>query len=518
MMYGPCLADNFFDGPTASPGDPMFLSIYSIEPLQKGQLNLSKIANGGFTSGGPHYGAGNGGDPIGNPTEFYTRVAESRGEGLGMVAHITWHPDVINDPNGFVRDNSMSAISESDLRAHVREVMDYTLNDPNANATVTTWYTLPEELRPWRTAEMNYLNIVVDEVKSYDPQGRPVSMYNPNNRSSSQLETIVNQGLDWTMMGVYATNVSFSTRGARIADGVDRIIAAADNTSTLPVTVFQLSEDYNSTDILNLRNALGGATQAQAVEHVIRHDVYQSLLRGSKAIQIWSGCDCRAGLSTFSQQLDGYISVSQDLNLGLNLSDVFLQGESRSDFEATVLTGPTTVTHGSYTVDTITLSDIAYGDDRYLFLANSSNSLLSISVDGLPSGVPQISDLFNNAPELSVDAGTGEMLLNMQPLEVIALKIESVWNADANANGVVDGSDFLALQAGFGTSGATTVADGDFNYDGMVDGLDLIVWESQYGSIISQVSLATAVPEPSSWLVMLSGFSVLLSNRKRQGI
>ena len=115
--------------------------------------------------------------------QYYERVAEAAAEGLGLIAHVTMHPDVINDTSGYVRDNSMAAIPEAELRQHVRDVMDFTLNDPLANATVSAWYTLPEELRSWRTTEMNYLNIVADEVKNYDPLGRPVSMYNPNHRT-----------------------------------------------------------------------------------------------------------------------------------------------------------------------------------------------------------------------------------------------------------------------------------------------------------------------------------------------
>ena len=489
----------------------MFFSMYSV-----GQHNLNKIATGGFTDVGPHYHAAGGGDPLGDPVAYYERVAEAAAEGLGLIAHVTMHPDVINDTSGYVRDNSMAAIPEAELRQHVRDVMDFTLNDPLANATVSAWYTLPEELRSWRTTEMNYLNIVADEVKNYDPLGRPVSMYNPNHRTDDQLETIVNQGLDTTMMGVYVTPEPFDTRGARVALGVDRIVTAAGNTSSKPTPVYQLSEDYDATDILNLRNALGPPVPApsEAIKHVIRHDVYQGLLRGAEGIQIWSGWDGRPGLTTFTYQLDGYISVSDDMNGGLGLADVFLQGEQRTDFRVDVFSGPATVSYsgslGNYTIDTVTTADIAYGDSRYLFLVNSSNSDISISVTGLPPGVPQINDLFSNASGLSINNITGNMLLDMKPLAVIALEIESLWNADANGDGDVDIADLLAWQRGYGASGATTIAGGDFNYDGVVDGSDLDAWKSQFGSLMGA---AVAVPEPASWLLLLTVAGLTLSLR-----
>jgi hypothetical protein len=514
------LAANFFDVPAASPGEPMFFSIYSISPEQKGNFNLQKIAAGGFTATGPYYGGA--GNPTVNASAFYTKVQDAANHGLQHIAHLPMHPLVINNTTGFVRGDSMALISEADLRQHVRDVMDFTLDDVMANATVGAWYTNPEELRPWRAEEMHYLEIVADEIKSYDPLGRPVTMYNPTHRTSSQLETIVSQGLDRTMMGVYITGQPFAVRGARAALGLDRIVTAATNTATTPTAVFQLSEDYDATDLGTLRTALGGVSEAAAIKQVIRHDVYQGLLRGVEGVQIWSGCDCRVGLTTYTEQLDGYISVSEDLNVTHQLADVFLQGERRTDFQATVLAGPSTVTfsgnpvenNGDYTVDAVTLADIAYGEQRYLFLANSSNSLLAVSVEGLPAGVPQINDLFSNAPELSVDPSSGAMTLLMQPLEVIALRIESVHLADANGDQQVDGSDFLAWQRGYGGAGATTLANGDFNYDGVVDPQDLAVWQSQSGTSAALSAAAAGVPEPATFSLVTLGMLLIGAGRQ----
>jgi type 1 glutamine amidotransferase len=53
-------------------------------------------------------------------------------------------------------------------------------------------------------------------------------------------------------------------------------------------------------------------------------------------------------------------------------------------------------------------------------------------------------------------------------------------SADFDADGAVDGSDFLRWQRGLGASGATR-ADGDANLDGLVDGQDLDVWSQSFG-------------------------------------
>ncbi len=418
-------ADDFFDGPAVQQGDPMFFGIYAVFPSDHGNDNVQKIADGHFTAAGPYFGAEH--DPAISSTAFYNRINQNHSHGMGHVAHVPMHPDVVNDTDGFVRGDSMEAIPESDLRAHVRTFLDVTLGSPVANDTVAVWFVLPEELRPWRAAEMDYLQIVVEEVKAHDPLKRPVTMYNPNHRPAGQLETIVRLGLDWTMMGVYATDVTFDTRGARVRDGVDRILTAAQNTQTQPVAVFQLSQDYETADLRTLAENLGNISDAEAIKHVVRHDVYQGLVRGVRGVQVWSGCDCRAGLTTYSAQLEGYTSISTDVNGELALAEVLLSGERRDDLTATLLSGPATVTHEGTTVDTINMADIAYGDARYLFLVNSANSELSIEVGGLPTDVPlRFEDLFNNTPEMHLDPGAASFTLQMQPLEVIGLRFVPV--------------------------------------------------------------------------------------------
>ncbi len=54
-------------------------------------------------------------------------------------------------------------------------------------------------------------------------------------------------------------------------------------------------------------------------------------------------------------------------------------------------------------------------------------------------------------------------------------------NADFDANGSVDGLDFLRWQRGFGTASGAELADGDANGDGAVDADDLQHWQAQYG-------------------------------------
>jgi hypothetical protein len=72
----------------------------------------------------------------------------------------------------------------------------------------------------------------------------------------------------------------------------------------------------------------------------------------------------------------------------------------------------------------------------------------------------------------------------------IALTAGTAPDADFNADGQVDGHDFLAWQRGVGAASATS-EHGDANGDGAVDGDDLAVWQEQFGGV-AQLTVAAS--------------------------
>jgi hypothetical protein len=493
-----------------APARPMFFSIYSVLPLQNGRDNMATVAAGHFTAAGPYYNAD--GQPVGSGAAFYARVGDAVTHGLQYIAQISKHPALIDNTDGEIRPASMAAISESDLRAHVRTVMNYTLNNSTANAAVPAWFILPEELRPWKPAEMNYLRIIADEVHRHDPLRRPVTMYNPNHRTADELTTIVSTGLHWTVMGVYATEVPLAKRGARIASGVDRILAAAAATSTVPIAAFDLSRDYPAVELQTMRAALGGVSQADAIRHIVRHDVYAGLVRGIEGVQIWSGCDCRPGLTTFQEQLAAYASVSNDLNGNLHFSEILLTGEHRNDLQVTAIAGPASVTFETTTTPSLNWAERALDDARYLLLVNSAAASVTAEITGLPAGDASIASLFDPSRLPAIDPATGRMTLAMRPLEVVALRIDGVVNVDANGDHAISGIDFLAWQRNLGRTRASGPTSGDFNYDGVVDRRDLAAWQAQ--SAAAGVAVQGSVPEPGPCTTLAVGaFQLALRGR-----
>ena len=87
---------------------------------------------------------------------------------------------------------------------------------------------------------------------------------------------------------------------------------------------------------------------------------------------------------------------------------------------------------------------------------------------------------------------------------IVSFEISANPSADFDADGSVDGFDFLAWQRGYGTSIGAVLADGDADRDGDVDAEDLVIWHSGYGGAPLS-SPATPVPESSAWLLLLLG-------------
>jgi len=77
---------------------------------------------------------------------------------------------------------------------------------------------------------------------------------------------------------------------------------------------------------------------------------------------------------------------------------------------------------------------------------------------------------------------------------------------DANGDGIVNFTDYLALEANYGRAGRGW-AGGDFNQDGQTNFADYLVLEANYGK-------TTAVPEVACWTTLL--FGALIGLRRRR--
>ncbi len=84
---------------------------------------------------------------------------------------------------------------------------------------------------------------------------------------------------------------------------------------------------------------------------------------------------------------------------------------------------------------------------------------------------------------------------------------------DANLDGVVDGLDYQAWRAGFGSDGGW--AAGDFSGDGIVNAAGYTVWRDNLGAGSASSNFASAVPEPATAIGFMIAAMSLAIRAKR---
>ncbi len=168
--------------------------------------------------------------------------------------------------------------------------------------------------------------------------------------------------------------------------------------------------------------------------------------------------------------------------------------------ENTVLTGP---------LDQIKPAQI----ERVGFLFDDDDNPVTPSVDISLHDIVANDPNYDNSGRLDIRYGKGprgEMYIVNKRNGWVYLVTNSLPKAaDFDADGAVDGDDFLTWQRGLG--GGTTPAEGDANGDHLVDASDLGVWKAQFGS--GSTGGALPAPEPSTAVLMYFGLALAACRR-----
>ncbi|VGO19075.1 hypothetical protein [Pontiella sulfatireligans] len=286
------------------------------------------------------------------------------------------------------------------------------IKDVKYSKKVVMWDLGPEELRPWRVAEMHYLNVASSALRANDPYGRPIFMYEPGNRTVDSLSKTL-PFLDLCGKGTYLPTDGNDRKYNRIwvrwsmEQEINAI--AAVKTNAVPLIVLWMAAD-----------ALPG--EEHLIETWCRHDTYMGLIMGGKGVSIWSGFRNRTGFQNdFQAYLDGYLTVADDLNNDRNLAPVFLYGVTVAGVSSAVTSGPTELyePEQGMTYPSITYTMRDYFGQQYLFMVNSATQNVSVTFSGVPD-TPR-TDLFE---EMEYAASGGSFSIDLAPLQVAGFRFD----------------------------------------------------------------------------------------------
>lgn len=108
-----------------------------------------------------------------------------------------------------------------------------------------------------------------------------------------------------------------------------------------------------------------------------------------------------------------------------------------------------------------------------------------------------------------VDDGNGEIGSSNT---IVAFTATPIASADFNADGVVDGADFLQWQCGNGKTIGATHEEGDANRDGVVNDVDLEVWKEAFNA--PAINGTTTIPEPATISLGIAAALFLTAHKK----
>ena len=252
------------------------------------------------------------------------------------------------------------ARADDEARALLEAQVDAVVEHP----AVGGWYVLPEEMRPWVDAEVEYLAWARSVVRGRDALGRPLLSYQPNHRRRKEL-VATSASLDVVTRGLYANFVGATHSRAWVREGASTIADAATDEQT-PWAVLEMFAQPDTADL-------------DRVGAWVRHDVYASLVGGARGVLVFSGWP-REGFDAYGTYLDAYLEVAAELNGAQSLATPLLRGVPSSDVEVRLVEGPQTVAVGGRDVRSVAWTVVRDGETTWAYVVNSAEVAVGVHI------------------------------------------------------------------------------------------------------------------------------------------
>jgi hypothetical protein len=355
--------------------------LFSAYTIREPELSIAKSV--GFSAIGPYHG-----------NNKHLHLKQASDAFLPLIYSVG---PKLNFDNGPIDQDAL-------LKAIATEIRQVATLD-----NIALWNIRNEELRYWKPAEMKWLEGLTTTIRENDPQRRPIMMYEPNHRRADEL-LITGQYLDIVSKGSYTNFVGLKQSRTWLRWSMEQSMAVANATGNVPIAVLWMARDQEADDDI------------AAIPRWVRHDVYLSLVSGAKGILIYSAFNRRPGFSKhFSEFFNAYAAAANELNGPAQLGQVFLFGEQREDLVVRQTSGPQSqefvYRDRQHSYPVVHSSQRELNGRHYLFIVNSANNPISVSIDGLDTNQSVI-DAFSEQPVTIADG------LSLAPLEVRAFHWE----------------------------------------------------------------------------------------------
>lgn len=320
--------------------------VYAVPPASFAELRAS-----GYTMVGPWY----------DRAVDRALLDAAHSVGLGVVVAV----GADNEP---YHRQQVLALDPDAAAARVRAQVSALADHP----AVAYWYVMPEELRSWRAAEMDYLDAVVAAIAEADPHGRPIVGYQPNERGRDHLQPIAGR-LGGLAKGSYANFAGHRLERAWVRWSAEELVATA---AVPALAVVEMFED------------------PIASEHIAswtRHDVYAALASGATGVLVYSGAH-RPGFTAHAAYADAYAAVARELAGELAIGDALVGGQVCTPRSLRIERGPATQrfiaaklprSHAS-----VMVAERARGPFRWIFVINSAADPVVVALDPPPQTRP----------------------------------------------------------------------------------------------------------------------------------
>lgn len=324
--------------------------------------SVGRDIQNGFSVGGPFYGTEQEKAMAGNPD-------------APMFMHVGYR-----NKSNLTGLDIVSKMKPEEIAEIVREQIE---RFDKIGDNVAIWGIVPEEVRPWKGGEFNFLKIVYETVKKYDKKNRPVYMYHPCHRTAKDF-TKMGQFSDYIGKGTYVNESGFINHRAWVIWSVQECLRGVGNNPEKPVLV----QPWLAKDPQPEQDAL--------IPFWVRHDVYAGLIAGARGVVIWSLFKRKEVKRTWKTYYENYAQCGKELTQTENrLGDVFLFGDQRSDLKVAPVEKREDYIVKSKPMPQWLSAEYAFANMRLLFITNSFNETTTFKISGLPKN-SRAYDAFTN--------------------------------------------------------------------------------------------------------------------------